>query len=199
MNQAHWLLIVLWTCYCILHSFLAGINVKNRIQKTMGIYFKYYRPAYSIFAAVTLVLILWFQYSMPSPHLYYTNIFLFFLGSAIALEGIIIMLICIRKYFYELSGLQALQHSQVHNTLQQSGLHKHVRHPLYLGTLMFIWGLFFIFPLLSNLFAAIIITVYVLFGIRLEEKKLYLEYGESYKEYSRNVPKLIPRTLRIYK
>jgi protein-S-isoprenylcysteine O-methyltransferase Ste14 len=52
---------------------------------------------------------------------------------------------------------------------------------------------------MSNIIAALIITVYVLFGIRLEEKKLYIEYGESYKEYSQKVPKLIPRIITIKK
>jgi protein-S-isoprenylcysteine O-methyltransferase Ste14 len=88
--------------------------------------------------------------------------------------------------------LQALQSLQAKNTLQQGGLHKYVRHPLYLGTLLFIWGLFLIFPLVNNLIAVISVTTYVLFGIKLEEKKLRLEFGESYKKYSKKVPQLIP-------
>jgi protein-S-isoprenylcysteine O-methyltransferase Ste14 len=108
------------------------------------------------------------------------------------LAGFGIMTICIIKYFYELSGLQAIQHSQAKNTLQQSGLHKYVRHPLYFGTLLFVWSLFFVFPSLSNLIAAIIITLYTLLGIRLEEKKLMLAYGDTYTAYIKRVPMLIP-------
>ncbi|MDB5200337.1 MAG: hypothetical protein JWO92_2300 [Chitinophagaceae bacterium] len=93
-----------------------------------------------------------------------------------------------------MSGIQALQKDQVtvSPALQQSGLHKYVRHPLYFGTLLFVWGLFVLFPLLSNLIAAVVITVYVLIGIKLEEQKLFLEYGEEYEAYSKKVPKLIP-------
>ena len=192
MNKEHWLLIILWIGYCVVHSVLAGINVKNGIEKLMGPAFKYYRPIYSVFAAITLLLILWFQFSMHSYYLFISMIFVYLPATLLAITGLIIMSICINKYFYELSGLHALQQSDVKNTLQQSGLHKYVRHPLYLGTLLFLWGLFFIFPFLNNLIAAAIITAYVLFGIRLEEKKLYLEYGESYKEYAKKVPKLIP-------
>ncbi len=101
---------------------------------------------------------------------------------------------CIRKYFYELSGIQALENKPIEvPTLQQKGLHKYVRHPLYFGTLLFVGGLFLLLPLLSNLIAAIVITVYVLIGIQLEEKKLFLEYGEEYRKYSERVPKLIPK------
>lgn len=161
----------------------------------MGQKFKYYRPVYSVFAAITLVLLLWFQFSIKSPWLFAVTIYAYLPGIIAGLTGLSIMIICINKYFYEMSGLQAMQNSQAKNTLQQSGLHKYVRHPLYLGTLLFIWGLLLIFPLMSNLIAAIIITVYVLFGIRLEEKKLRLQFGEAYMEYAKKVPKLIPKPL----
>ena len=107
------------------------------------------------------------------------------------------MIICIRKYFYELSGVQALENKPVETpTLQQTGLHKYVRHPLYFGTLLFVWGLFFLMPSLSNLIAVIAIAIYVLLGIHLEEQKLVLEYGEQYKQYTKRVPKLIPKIRR---
>ena len=107
--------------------------------------------------------------------------------------GIIIMSICVKKYFFEMSGLQAIQNSQAKFTLQQSGLHKYVRHPLYLGTILFLIGLFFIFPLLSNFISLVVITIYVLLGIRLEEKKLISQFGSHYLEYAKKVPMLVPR------
>lgn len=105
------------------------------------------------------------------------------------------MIICIRKYFNDLSGIQSLQTNRppVTPVLQQSGLHKYIRHPLYAGTLLFVWGLFIQFPLVSNLIAAAAISIYVLIGIQLEEKKLVLEYGDEYLEYSGRVPKMIPK------
>jgi protein-S-isoprenylcysteine O-methyltransferase Ste14 len=105
------------------------------------------------------------------------------------------MVICINKYFYEMSGLQAIKNTEAKITLQQSGLHKYVRHPLYLGTLLFIGGLFLVFPLISNLIASIVITAYVLIGIRLEEKKLKHQFGDAYIEYAKRVPRLIPQIL----
>jgi len=103
------------------------------------------------------------------------------------------MSISVYEYFYELSGLQALREQVTKQTLQQEGLHKYVRHPLYLGTLMFVWGLFIWHPLLAHLLACLIITIYVVVGIRLEERKLYIEYGTAYRDYAAKVPKLIPR------
>jgi protein-S-isoprenylcysteine O-methyltransferase Ste14 len=178
--------------YCIIHSLLAENTVKNFIQKFMGVTLKYYRPLYSVFAFVTLVLLLWFQFSIESPWLFAVPIYIYLPGIIAGLTGLSIMIFCINKYFYEMSGLQAIQNSQEKNTLQQSGLHKYVRHPLYFGTLLFIYGLFIIFPLTSNLIAVAIITAYVLLGIRLEERKLKVQFGESYIEYTKKVPQLIP-------
>jgi protein-S-isoprenylcysteine O-methyltransferase Ste14 len=55
-----------------------------------------------------------------------------------------------------------------------------------------LWGLFIILPYLSFLISNIIITIYTLIGIELEEKKLELEFGESYRQYKQKVPKLLP-------
>jgi len=71
-----------------------------------------------------------------------------------------------------------------------------MRHPLYSGTLLTIWSLLLIFPLLSNLLACLVITVYILIGIQLEEKKLLLDFGEDYRSYASSVPMLIPNIRR---
>lgn len=191
MNQ-YLVLVVLWVSYCAAHSYLAAAAVKAYFKKAMGPAYRYYRPLYSAFALVTLIAVLCFQFSMQSIRIFNPFVYLIFPGLAAAATGLCIMIICINKYFYELSGLQAIRKPTATNTLQQSGLHRYVRHPLYLGTLLFIWGLFLIFPFISNLIAVVIITAYVLAGIRIEEKKLYSEYGESYREYEKRVPRLIP-------
>jgi len=39
-----------------------------------------------------------------------------------------------------------------------------------------------------------VLTAYIIIGTRLEEKKLVLEFGESYTKYQHEVPMLIPFT-----
>lgn len=103
------------------------------------------------------------------------------------------MAVCIKTYFYELSGIQVLDQKEQEVTLRTDGLHRFVRHPLYLGTLLFIGGIFLFVPLLSNLIAGLIILIYTLIGIKLEEKQLLLEFGDDYRKYSEKVPGLLPR------
>src|SRR6266496_1816347 len=123
MSKEHWLLMILWLAYCIMHSVLADVGIKIYIQKVMGSAFKFYRPVYSLFSLVTLVFLLWFQFSIQSLLLFKSIIYLYIAATLLGLTGLSIMIICISKYFYELSGLQAIQHSQTKNTLQQSGFH----------------------------------------------------------------------------
>ena len=195
MNQQHLLLGLLWIIYCICHSLLANLKVKECFSRLMGSGFKYYRISYSIFAAITLVLLIYYQYSIQSVYLFFSSIVKIIALLIFIIPGMLIMSLCIKKYFYELSGIQALNDEPLHITLQVTGLHKYVRHPLYAGTLLFSLGLFFLFPLLSNLIAFIVMTIYVLIGIRLEEKKLRIEFGDEYILYSKRVSMLIPGVL----
>ncbi len=178
--------------YCVLHSFLADVSVKEKIKKLTGKAFKYYRLAYSLFAAASLIFLLWYQFSVVSSHIFLSTYIQLGASLFLIIPGLIVMVICIKKYFYELSGIQVLKNKEQQITLQKKGLHKYVRHPLYSGTLLFVWGLFLMFPLLSNLLACVIITVYVLIGIKLEEKQLVIEFGNEYSNYAKTVPMLIP-------
>jgi protein-S-isoprenylcysteine O-methyltransferase Ste14 len=102
------------------------------------------------------------------------------------------MLACSKKYFSVVTGIKAFSHKKVNPVLQTGGLHSYTRHPLYLGTLLFIWSLFLIFPTLSNLVSCCLVSFYTLVGIHIEERKLIIEFGEQYKDYTRKVPMLLP-------
>jgi protein-S-isoprenylcysteine O-methyltransferase Ste14 len=189
----HFLLVFLWIIYCLLHSVLAATKVKLFFKKNTGKLFRYYRLAYSLFSTFTLISLLFFQYSFISPVII-NSVFMKYASMIIfVIPGLVIMIISIFKYFKLLSGIRSLYLPLPPSSLKLGGIHKYVRHPLYSGTVLFIWGLFFIFPMLNNLIAVLIISVYILIGIRFEEKKLLLEFGNLYEEYISQVPMLIPR------
>jgi|SRR6476620_743832 len=192
MPENHIILIFLWTSYCILHSLLASIGIKKKLLNILGDRFKYYRLFYTFFAFVFLVYILYYQFSIEISLVFNPFPFSRLAGIIIGGVGLFIMLICIKKYFISLSGLLSLVRETSHSTLIISGIHKYVRHPLYLGTFGFVWGAFLSYPLWTLLIADTIITVYTLIAIRFEEDKLVEEYGSSYREYQKTVPKLIP-------
>jgi len=78
-------------------------------------------------------------------------------------------------------------------TIKKKGLLGVIRHPMYLALIIFLWtNTFNTLDILVNT----ILTIYVIIGTLLEEKKLVLEFGNAYKKYQDEVPMLIPFTKR---
>lgn len=192
MILSHLLLAVFWVVYGVLHSLLADMGIKKKFQQILGRQFDYYRLFYTLLSFVLLVALLYYQLTLSTIRLYTPSPAIWIIGGFLGVSGLTLMLICIKNYFMNLSGVRSLVKETVSNQLLIKGVHRYVRHPLYLGTFAFIWGLFLCLPYLSLLIANSIITGYTLIGIKLEETKLIAEFGEVYKRYQQSVPRLIP-------
>jgi protein-S-isoprenylcysteine O-methyltransferase Ste14 len=192
MFGSHVLLGFLWVFYCFLHSLLASVVIKKKAQRVMGKHFIHYRLLYTLFAFFSLVAIIYYQLKLV-PVVLFSSAFLYYTGIVVAIAGLVLMGICIKKYFMSLSGLRSLTQERPSHQLIITGVHKYIRHPLYLGTFAFLWGFFLVKPHLSLLIADTIITLYTVFAIRLEEAKLVQEFGDDYRQYQLSVPKLWPR------
>jgi len=72
-------------------------------------------------------------------------------------------------------------------------LYRVVRHPIYMGWLLILWAS----PVMTvtHFVAALGLTIYILVGIRLEERDLVREF-RCYRQYRRKVPMLIPSVTR---
>lgn len=71
------------------------------------------------------------------------------------------------------------------------GFYKYVRHPLYVGWLLAFWAT----PTMtvSHLVFAGLLSAYILFAIKLEERDLVSHYGAKYERYREEVGGLVPR------
>jgi len=193
MLNSHLILATGWSLFCALHSVFASSTFKQWAARNMGARYKYYRLYYSFFAVLSFAAILIYLLNINSYRLFTTTRLTIISGIAVAAAGIAIMSVCVGKYFMQLSGLKGLIHNKTNNELMITGVHKVVRHPLYAGTFIFIWGLLILFPSLSLFISDAIITLYTLIGLRFEEKKLEREFGEAYRAYKEKVPMIIPR------
>jgi protein-S-isoprenylcysteine O-methyltransferase Ste14 len=77
------------------------------------------------------------------------------------------------------------------------GPYRFVRHPLYVGWFFAFW----MTPTmtLAHLMFAIATSTYILLAIQFEEHDLKREFGETYEDYRRRVPMLVPFTRRRQK
>ena len=74
--------------------------------------------------------------------------------------------------------------------IMAKGPYRWVRHPLYLFLIVIIWSC----PVLTldRLIFNIMWTVWIVIGTYLEDQDLHREFGSQYREYSSQVPMLIP-------
>jgi methanethiol S-methyltransferase len=183
--------------YFALHSLLAADGVKAWFSSRIGTGFRYYRLIYNILAGVLLVLLLGWMASWSPKPLFEKSIWT--KGAALVLLGIGLWLTLgslLRYDLGEFTGIQQIRQKNSppnHSSLNISGFNAWVRHPLYLGTILVLIGLFLFFPNLSALLLLCSVLVYLPFGIHLEEKKLVLQFGQEYLEYSKRVKRLIPK------
>lgn len=187
----HILIVVFWILFGLTHSLMASLWFKGKAEKVMGRYYSWYRPLYSVIALFQTTFILFYTFSIHSVRLWQFHSPVFIIT---ALAGLVIMALSIRKYFFNLSGIQVLYKKQPAAMLETSGMHVYVRHPLYAGTLLLAWSIFFLYPVWSYLLTCVTMTAYTLIGIRYEERKLEVLYGQSYTRYKNNVPSIIPFT-----
>lgn len=190
--KEHFILAASWVIYCTLHSVLAGMGVKWKMKSWLKSNYRYYRLGYVIFSFAGLIFLVYYHLTLPPIIVFEPMKAVTIAGLVVLIPGLLLMLVCIKKYFMNLSGLRNLFFDHETDRLMTKGIHRYIRHPLYLGTFAFIWGLFLVLPQFSVLIVNTLITVYTLIGIYFEEKKLVAEFGEDYEEYRTKVPMLWP-------
>ncbi len=183
------LLALAWGLYFFLHSLLAT----NQLKGASGLSQKNYRLLYSVVSVAGLLAVLVYMLTVPASYLWNSGGINRFFGLMLATYGIIIGKAGFRFYsLKEFLGLKAEENPQ----LVRQGILQHVRHPLYLATVLLVTGYFLFSPTLASLVTAGCIIFYLFIGIYFEEKKLVAAFGEEYRRYQQEVPMLFPRSFR---
>jgi len=190
------ILILASVLYAVVHSWLATLGVKKKARKFFGPNTdRWYRLAYNIFAGISFLPILFLLAVLPDQRVYLVRtpwVVLFGLGQ---LVGVVVIILGIwQTDAWHFIGIKQIFNGQEHPQNQElniRGLYGWVRHPLYTGGLIFIW----FSPVMTvNLLALFtILTLYLVIGAKLEEKRLIHEYGPAYREYQLRVPMLLPK------
>jgi protein-S-isoprenylcysteine O-methyltransferase Ste14 len=179
--------------YGVLHSLLAGNATKNWISRRTGGFFRFYRLFYNLIAVAGLIAIVYYQSGIPEARLMNRTV-LSGTGWLVMVAGSLIIVAALLKYnLKEFAGLDAFGKTARSTQLRQDGLLQKVRHPLYLGIYLTMWGYFLTLPLPSTLLMVVVLSLYIRIGIYFEEQKLIQEFGEQYETYRKKVPMLWPK------
>jgi protein-S-isoprenylcysteine O-methyltransferase Ste14 len=189
------LLIIITTgLYAGMHSLLASLGIKTWVRQRFGARGEqWYRLVYNVFAVLSGLPILTLLYLLPDQLLYQIPFPWILLTTLGQLAGAVIIVVGILQTdVWHFIGLrQIIQADNIQKlSMVSSGLYSWVRHPLYTGGLLLIW----LVPTMTlNLLTIfILLTIYLIFGAKLEEKRLLEEFGDEYRGYLAQVPMLLP-------
>ena len=192
------LLSILWIVWCAMHSILISVSVLGLIKKHLPALTRYYRLLYNGFSLITLVPLIWITrmtegsvvvgwegYLISLRVFFLITAFLLFKGGAQKYD---------LQYFL---GIKQLLTGKEHLLLSdnegftEAGVFGITRHPWYLGSLLFLWSMLAEYPLPVFL-AVCIMSVYLVIGTMLEERKIVAQYGDEYHRYRQRVSMLFP-------
>lgn len=179
---------LLWASFGVSHSVFASETGRRFLARLAG---RGERLAYNAIAIVHLALILWLG-RMLLPGSFTLPRTVRIVMALMILTGLVVLVIAGRAYdLGRFLGATQLRDEPVHvEPLATSGVNGFVRHPLYLGLLLILWGAAASpFMLATAAFA----TLYIRIGVHFEERKLLVLYGSAYARYRSLVPMLWPR------
>ena len=184
-----------WVVYYALHTILADFQVKKYVYSKVPKLKDWYRLIYNILALSGLSLLIYFSF-LQETLLWEFQTWHWIPALITGIPGLIIMgqsaITFDLPEFFGLKKSEAMDKGASEEGLIQTGLYAYVRHPLYIGTILFVLSIVFLFPLVSLGIFFISMLLYLPIGIHFEEKKLIREYGQSYIDYRQKVKSLIP-------
>lgn len=193
------LVVLLWTGYVSLHSFLISIRFTNLMTRLLKDYYAFYRLFYVLISLILIIPLINYTSQLDDTVIIVYEP-LFSVIRYILISGSLLMFFW--AFFFDYDSLsfwgirQILNFRKVKGTntsggIKRSGLLGITRHPMYLALIIYLWcQTFRVVDIVTNT----LLTVYVIIGTILEEKKLVLEFGEEYLKYQQEVPMLIPFT-----
>ncbi len=192
------LLALAWLAYFVIHSTIASLGLKQRVAKFRPNWMAAYRLSFNLIAILLLLGPLWLLHSFQGEPLWQWQGNWKPLSSLLRFSAVAGFLWTLKYYDgSEILGTRQLLQGERSIEDQEhfhiSPFHRYVRHPWYFFGLVFIWA-GDMEP--AWLVSSIVISLYFIFGSRLEERKLKTYHGEIYERYAKAVPGLIPQPWR---
>lgn len=191
-------LIILWITWCFIHSGMIALTVTNYLKKTLGSYYKFYRLFFNLVAFTTFLPLLFYSKSLKGSVLFSWEGYLTIIQIALLIIVVFLFIAGGMKYdMLEFFGIRQIKTGKSHSILSESGdidtsgILSITRHPWYLAGIILVW-IFNKEIYVATLIVNIILTIYLITGTILEERKLLIALGDTYRDYRKRVSMLFP-------
>ena len=177
------------------HSIMARAGFKDRIKSIMPEAME--RSTYVLLSGVCIVLAIYFWQPTQGTVWVVENsvlqvaLWTLFIGG----WGYLFLATFVTNHF-ELMGLRQVYlyfRNQPYSRLPftRKYMYRYSRHPMMLGLLLGMWCV----PVMSvtQFVMAGLFTIYMAIGVALEERELIRQFGDTYREYRRQIAALVPK------
>ncbi len=190
------LLAAAWSVYCAVHSLMIAPPFLSWVRERFPDGHRFHRLFFNLFSILTLIPVVAYSLTLTSSPLFEWDGRLRWLQALLILIGLALLWAGARAYdFREFMGLAQLSDPDACRSigtnceLSTKGVLGLLRHPWYTAALFLLWA--------RDLDSAAIVTntvlsVYIVIGTLLEERKLIAAYGQAYRDYQQNVSMFLP-------
>jgi protein-S-isoprenylcysteine O-methyltransferase Ste14 len=194
----HFLLAILWIVWCAIHSSMISITATDFFKRRLGTHYRFYRLFFNLVAVATIIPVILYAQCIESHVLFrLEGILIVVQVLLLVLAGLLIIAGARHYDMLQFLGLRQIMTGASHGTLTEngqlctSGILGVTRHPWYLATILLIWASSRSFTT-SSLVTNAVLSVYLVVGTILEERKLSVEIGEGYRDFQERVSMLFP-------
>jgi len=199
-------ILLIFLIFASIHSITVSRKFKQAGKELFGDTFMrvYYRALYNLVSVVTFAAVLYLSAQVPDQEVWLAPLWLKWVMHGIQLIGLILGA---RSFEYldtwEFMGFKQVwryftRHEVAGNSegltergLVTKGVYGIVRHPMYLAGLAIV--IFNPVLTVNGLTFTVLAGLYFLFGVFIEERRFVKMFGDQYREYMKEVPRLIPR------
>lgn len=200
-------ILIIFLAFALVHSIIVARWFKLFCKRALGETFMraWYRLLYTLASIVTAGTALWLISRVPDRHFWTAPPVLFWPLRGLQTAGLVLGTLSFRN----LDGMEFLGLRQVWRYLARGevsgnlegmtgrplvtgGAYGIVRHPLYVAGLI----IFTFSPVITvnGLAVTVLADLYFLFGMFIEERRFLQAFGDDYRRYMRQVPRMFPRS-----
>ncbi len=185
-----------WTAWCFLHSLLIARGVRAWFRARLGRWDRVFRLLYNLVAFATFAAVYLWSLRLDGPEVF-TWWGAWPAVSAALLAGSLLLFAAGARVYDlgEFLGLEQLSGGRKGpgigggGGITRAGVLGVVRHPWYTAGVMILW----VGPKTApDLVTGVVLSLYLVVGAFMEERKLVAEFGDAYRRYRGEVSMFLP-------